>query len=206
METGRRVVSDPGAPARDEARRILAERRYRGTDLPRPLHGFLEWLGRRLHFIKRFYEWSAPMVGGEKVFWTILAVLVVSVAVWVAVRLARRFGARERARTSPLAIGALSLDPGELEQLAAEAELRGDLEIALRLRFRAGLLRLGRARALELRPSLTTREARRTLRNQRFDRLARSFDEVVYGRRPPSSDDLAAAREEWPRVLDEVAA
>jgi len=199
-------MSDPGAPARDEARRILSERRYHGTDVPRPLHGFLEWLGRRLHFLQRFYDWSAPKIGGEKVFWTIVAVLVVTLAVWTAARLARRFGARERAATSPLAVGAMSLDPGELEQLAAEAELRGDLEIALRLRFRAGLLRLGRAHALELRPSLTTREARRVLRNPRFDRLARSFDEVVYGRRTPSSDDLAAAREEWPRVVKEVAA
>jgi hypothetical protein len=199
-------MSDPGAPAREEARRILSERRYHGTDVPRPLHGFLEWLGRRLHFLKRFYEWSAPKIGGEKVFWTIAAVLVVALAAWAAARLARRFGARDGAGTSPLGENAQSLDPGKLEQLAAEAELRGDLEIALRLRFRAGLLRLGRARALELRPSLTTREARRALRNPRFDRLARSFDEVVYGRRPPSSDDLAAAREEWPRVLHEVAA
>jgi Domain of unknown function (DUF4129) len=197
-------MSDTGAPAREEARRILAERRYHGTDLPRPLHGFLEWLGRRLHFIKRFYEWGAPKVGGPDVFWTIVAVAVVALAVWIALRLVRRFGARERARKGPLAVGAHSLDPGELERLASEAELRGDLEIALRLRFRAGLLRLGRARALELRPSLTTREARRALRNQRFDRLARNFDEVVYGRRPPSSDDLTAAREEWPRVLEEV--
>ena len=54
------------------------------------------------------------------------------------------------------------------------------------------------------RPSLRTREARRVLRNARFERLARDFDEVVYGRRPPRSEDVAAARSEWPRVLDEV--
>lgn len=197
-------MSDRGAPAREEARRILSERRYHGTAVPRPLHGFLEWLGRRLHFLKRFEEWLAPKIGGPGVFWTIVAVAIVALAAWVAFRLVRRFGARERSQAGPLAVGVHSLDPRELERLAAEAELRGDLEIALRLRFRAGLLRLGRARALELRPSLTTREARRALRNQRFDRLARSFDEVVYGRRPPSSDDLAAAREEWPRVLEEV--
>jgi Domain of unknown function (DUF4129) len=199
-------VTDRGAAAREEARRILSERRYHGTDLPRPLHGFLEWLGRRLHFLTRFYDWLAPKIGGADVFWTIVAVLVVALAAWVAIRLARRFGARERKQDGVLAVGAQSLDPRELERLAAEAEARGDLEIALRLRFRAGLLRLGRARALELRPALTTREARRALGNQRFDLLARSFDEVVYGRRLPSPDDLATAREEWPRVLEEVRA
>ena len=53
-------------------------------------------------------------------------------------------------------------------------------------------------------PSLRTREARRALRNPRFDRLARDFDEVVYGRRAPRPEDVAAARTEWPRVLAEV--
>ena len=95
-------------------------------------------------------------------------------------------------------------DPAELERLADEAEHHGDLEIALRLRFRAGLLRLGRARAVSLRPALRTREARRALQNPRFDRLARDFDEVVYGRRAPRPEDVAAARTEWPRVLAEV--
>ncbi len=97
-----------------------------------------------------------------------------------------------------------SEDPAELERLADEAERRGDLEIALRLRFRAGLLRLGRARALPLRPSLRTREARRALGSARFDRLARDFDEVVYGGRPPSEVDVEAARSEWPQVVAEA--
>ena len=99
---------------------------------------------------------------------------------------------------------ARSEDPAELERLADEAERRGDLEIALRLRFRAGLLRLGRVQALPLRPSLRTREARRTLRSARFDRLARDFDEVVYGGRPPSEVDVEAARSEWPQVVAEA--
>jgi hypothetical protein len=194
----------PAAEARREARRILAERRYRGTDLPRPLHGFLDWLGRRLHFVVRSFDWLASLVGGGSVVWTILAAIVVALAGWFAVGLARRRTRREAALDHAAAAEG-SLDPRELEQLADEAERRGDLEIALRLRFRAGLLRLGRARALELRPSLTTREARRALRNPRFDRLARSFDEVVYGRRPPHPADVADARAEWPRILEEAA-
>ena len=55
-----------------------------------------------------------------------------------------------------------------------------------------------------MRPSLRTREARRTLHSARFDRLARDFDEVVYGRRPPSTSDVEAARSEWPQVVAEA--
>jgi Domain of unknown function (DUF4129) len=199
------AAGTPSGEARDEARRILSERRYRGSDVPRPLHDALDWLGRRLHFVGRFYDWLAGLVGGYGVVELVAAALVVALAAWVAVRLAARRASRDSALAGVVG-GERSLDPRELERLAEEAEVRGDLEIALRLRFRAGLLRLGRAHALELRPSLTTREARRALRNPRFDALARNFDEVVYGRRPPSSDDVAAARTEWPRVLDETSA
>ena len=196
-------MGTPAQQAREEARRILSERRYRGTDVPRPLHDVLEWLGRRFHFLGRFFDWFAERIGGHDVVWVVLSALVVALAVWAATRLARRRASRAAALSREVA-AERSLDPRELERLAEEAEARGDLEIALRLRFRAGLLRLGRAHALELRPSLTTREARRALRNPRFDSLARSFDEVVYGRRPPRDDDVAAARAEWPRVLEEA--
>ena len=199
------AAGTPAAQAREEARHILSERRYRGSDVPRPLHDALDWLGRRFHFVGRFYDWLAAHVGGHPVVWLLAAAVVVGIAACAAARLAARRGSRE-ATLLRAAASDRSLEPGELERLAEEAEARGDLEIALRLRFRAGLVRLGRAHALEVRPSLTTREARRTLRNPRFDALARNFDEVVYGRRPPSRDDVAAARVEWPRVLEETRA
>jgi hypothetical protein len=190
------------AQAREEARHILAERRFHGTSVPRPLHGFFSWLTRHLHFVARGFDWLSLKVGGQLWLWTIIAVVVLVIAAFVTRQLARRRveveargsrGRRERGE-----------DPAELERLAGEAERRGDLEVALRLRFRAGLLRLGRARVLPLRPSLRTREARRTLRSSRFDRLARDFDEVVYGRRSPSAADVETARTEWPRVVAEA--
>ena len=193
------------AQAREEARHILSERRFRGTNLPRPFHGLLSWLERHLHFLARGFDWVAVRIGGQRVLWTLIAVVVLGVAAFVARQLARRRieaeargvgrGARGRGRGE---------DPAELERLADEAERRGDLEVALRLRFRAGLLRLGRKRALPLRPSLRTREARRALRSARFDRLARDFDEVVYGGRSPSAADVEAARTEWPQVVAEA--
>jgi hypothetical protein len=188
---------------REQARQILSERRFRGTSLPRPFHGFLSWLADRFHFIGRSFDWLAAQVGGTHVLWVLIGAVVLVVAAVLMARLAdRRVEVESRATRSRGRGGAE--DPAELERLADEAEHRGDLEIALRLRFRAGLLRLGRARMVPLRPALRTREARRALRNPRFDRLARDFDEVVYGRRAPQPEDVAAARTEWPRVLAEV--
>lgn len=187
------------AEARAEAHRILAERRFHGTSIPRPLHGVLHWIGRHLHFLQRFWTWLANLVGGRDALWTIVGVAVVALAAWALVRLARRRGRADRLAAARAA-AEHGMDPDELERLAVEAEHRGDLEIALRLRFRAGLLRLARARVLPARPSLRTREARRVLRDPRFDRLARDFDEIVYGQRPARPADVRIAREEWPLV------
>jgi hypothetical protein len=191
------------AQARDQARHILSERRFRGTSLPRPFHSFFSWLARRLHFVARGWDWLAPRVGGAYVLWVILAAVVLLGTAALVARLARGRTEAEAYRLGRRSRGTRE-DPAELERLADDAERRGDLEVALRLRFRAGLLRLGRAKALPLRPSLRTREARRALRSARFDRLARDFDEVVYGGRPPSAGDVDVARAEWPQVVAEA--
>jgi hypothetical protein len=206
-----RVLASGGSaatPPRDasgEARKILAGRRYRGTSLPRPFHGVLQWLGRKLDFVRRAFDWLARRLpGGGWSVWAILGAIVVGAAAFVATRLARRRAAHAVAAMRTAATG--GTDPRELERLADEAEQRGELELALRLRFRAGLLRLARARAIPPRPSLTSGEARRILRLAEFDRLARDFDEVVYGGREPQPDDVAAAKTAWPRVLEKAAA
>ena len=74
-------------------------------------------------------------------------------------------------------------DPRALDRRADAAEAAGDLEAALRLRFRAGLLRLDARGAIEFRPSISTYEVRRTLHSDDFDALAATFDDVVYGGR-----------------------
>jgi hypothetical protein len=187
------------AEARREAHRILGERRFHGTSLPRPLHGVLHWLGRKLAFVGHAWDWLARNVGGQEVLWWIVGGIVVALALFVALRLAKRRTRADRL-ASARARAERSTDPRELEKLADEAERRGDLEIALRLRFRAGLIRLALADRLPARASLRTHEARRILRSARFDRLARDFDEVVYGRRPARTADVRIAREEWPLV------
>ena len=200
LAAGSAVVRGASGPARDEARSILAQRRYRGSSVPRPLHGLLHWLGQKFAFVGRAFNWVGGLIpGGDATLWTILGALLVGGAVAVVARLARRRAAAQiagvEARAQP------AIDPAELEGLAVEAEGRGDLEAAIRLRFRAGLLRLARARVIPRRDSITTREVRRTLRLAEFDSLAADFDEIVYGRRDPVGRDVESARRDWPQVL-----
>ncbi len=121
-------------------------------------------------------------------------------AALVAVLLGSRLGgvvversARSRAESGP--------DPRELERLAEEAEGRGELELALRLRFRAGLLRLARIEAVPQPETLTNGQLVRLLGSEHFGPLARDLDEVVYGGRAASRADLEHARAGWPLVL-----
>ena len=39
------------------------------------------------------------------------------------------------------------------------------------------------------------------MRSEDFDRLASTFDDVVYGGREPLADDVKEARERWPAVV-----
>jgi hypothetical protein len=188
--------------ARREARDILEQQRYQSTKVPRPFAGFLEWLGDRLRPIGEFFDAMLSSVPGRL---ALVAGLVALVAV-VATAIARRRGRGDgrSARRSRGDVAEESLDPAELEREADEAERRGDLDRALRLRFRAGLLRLDDVGAISFRPSLTSGQVARRLRQPTFDDLAITFDGVAYGGRRASPDDVRAARERWPRVLAEA--
>lgn len=188
--------------ARDQAREILGGRRYKPADVPRPFQGALEWLGDRLRPIGDFFSAITESLPGKILLAAVLAGVVTVVALLVA---------RRRAATSAAAGGVgrrrspdAHTDAGLLEREADAAERRGDLDVALRLRFRAGLLRLDRAGAIHFRPSITTGQVARRLRLHNFDDLAITFDAVAYGGRHASATDLRSARAEWPRVLEQA--
>lgn len=197
---------DPGAlggaaAARRRARSIVTQDRFQPARLPQPLRRPLDAAAAAL---ARAFAWLADRVpGGRATAWALLAAPVVLVSFLVAARLARRRG---RGGVSPAHVGGRQrvLSAAELERAAGEAERLGELDRALRLYFGAGLLRLDRARAITLSPSLTTGQVSRRLRSDQFDELREAFEAVAYGGRSARGEQVAAAREGWPRVLAEV--
>jgi hypothetical protein len=188
--------------ARNDARQILSDARYHKSPAPRPLRGPLSWLGDRLHGIGNWIGDRLAVIPG--VVWIAIAVGIVTAIIVrvVVVNNRRRISSahdRMRGADAPKAE-----DPNALEREADAAERDGDLDRALRLRFRAGLLRLGDRGAIAYRPSVTTGEVRRVLGSQTFNELARAFEHVAYGGEAAAPPDLENARREWPRVLDEA--
>jgi hypothetical protein len=190
-------VSPSAEQAREQARSILHERRFHDSQLPRPLHGVLSWFGDRLHsFVDAL---DAVLPGGDNVVWLFVAAAVLGFALLVAARLTRARGpGAGRAKSDR---GAAAVDPDVLDRQADEAERAGDYELALRLRFRAGTIRLARRNVLDDPDSVTTGGLVRRLRSEAFAVAAQRFDEVVYGRRRPTPDDARLVREGWRAVL-----
>jgi hypothetical protein len=185
------------------ARDILSDPRYHPRRAPRPFAGLFRRLGGLIvDPIIRFFRGIGdllPSVGTGP--WLLLAAAVVVAAVAVTVKLSsgrgrQRFGG---VHGGPDEDG---IDPDELERRADEAEGRGDLDTALRLRFRAGLLRLDDAGVVRLRPGLTNSAVSRALRSPRFDELAGDFDQVAYGGRPATAAQVATARAAWPALVE----
>jgi hypothetical protein len=176
---------------RAAARGILAERRFRGTSVPGPFRGLIDRLSRWLR--SPLDKLDRVLPGGRAVVWLVLAGLVVLVAALLA-RRALSGRVRAAGRAAAAARPARD-DPRALERRADGAEAAGDHALAVRLRFRAGLLRLG------IRPSQPTGEVARALRSDDFDALARTFDEVIYGGRAAHAADSEEARRRWPEVV-----
>jgi Domain of unknown function (DUF4129) len=189
-------------PAEDRrlAHEILEEQRFNGADVPRPFAGALEWLGDRLQPIADWLEGlGGDVPGGPVVLWMALAALVIVAAGAVAsATIRRRAVAIERAQAAALPAAD---DPHVLEREADRAERDGDWERAVRLRFRAGLLRLDRRHVIEYRPSLTTGAVARAIGSPAFREVGERFDAIAYGGRPAGPDDAEHARRGWREVL-----
>jgi hypothetical protein len=187
--------------ARETAEHILNDRRFRSDPAPRPLRGPLEWIGDRLSSVGRWFGNLIDAVPGQ--VWLALLAAVLAAVVALVVRAIRNRGKRPARDGRGVVVGPDAIeDPDVLEREADAAERAGDLERALRLRFRAGLLRLGQRGAIQYRSSVTTGEVRRALRDEQFDDLARTFERVTYGGQEARPPDVETARREWPRVLE----
>jgi hypothetical protein len=198
-QLARTVAANGSTGARADAHAVLQQGRFHEKEVPGPFRSLFD----RLADLIPSFGWLADLLpGGGPVVWSVLAAILAAVATVVARKLlSRRVSAAQQA----IAHERAEQDPRTLDRQADEAERAGDLETALRLRFRAGLLRLDRRGAIVFRPSISTREVQRTLRSDAFDGLAATFDDVVYGGRAPAPADVDAARRDWPEVVDRAA-
>ena len=191
--------------ARERAQEILSESRFQEPDVPRPLQGPLDALGRGLEEVADWLDSSFGglvdgLPGGPVAGWTILSALVLAAGVVLALRIAEPRG-RDLERRRAEAQAGDRPDPAALEREADRAERAGELERAIRLRFRAGVLRLEERGDVDLRPPLTSGILARRLRSPEFEALARRFDEIAYGGRAAEPGDARLAKEVWGEVL-----
>jgi hypothetical protein len=200
VEAAGDAAAPPAAAPRREAREVLDDRRFHGAELPRPFAGPLEWLGERAEpVVDWINDRGARVPGGPIALWTVLAAGVLLAAGTItSTTIRRRALAIERARAAALPA---TEDPRALEREAERAERDGDWERAVRLRFRAGLLRLDRRNVIVYRPSLTTGEVARAVGSPAFREVGDRFDAIAYGGRPAQRDDAEHARRGWAEVL-----
>lgn len=204
-------AADRAARARAQAREVLSQRRFQPTELPSPLRSVRERVGSALRRaggpFERAFNWVADRLpGGPPVLLALLAGAVLAGAALLAARLAARRAGAPSAGAGAAGGPADRVSAARLRQQAERAERRGDLEAALRLRFRAGLVELDSRELIELRPALTNHELLRAVRSPTLASLVDGFEAVAYGGRPAVARDVEQARDGWPRVVEEVSA
>lgn len=88
-------------------------------------------------------------------------------------------------------------DADLLESLSDQAEANGHFDIALRYRFRAGLLRLSERHVITFHPSITNAQWQLTLNNATFDELTNDFNDVTYGEQVCDALKVNKAKSSW---------
>jgi hypothetical protein len=185
---------------REEAERILSQGRYRVQ--PTASESFGEWLERLWYGFLGFVADVADLIGGPLVLGLLLFGLVVVTAVLITRNLGHRRAREIEIRIMREHLLARGADPAELEREAEIAASESDFATAVRLTFRAGLLRLDERGRIRYWPGLTSAEIAELLASPDFEVLARRFDEVVYGHRTAAAVDFANARQGWDQLLN----
>jgi hypothetical protein len=185
---------------REEAERILSQRRYRARATASESFG--EWLERIWYGFLEFLAEVADVVGGPLVLGLVLFGLVVVTAVLITRNLGQRRAREIELRIMREQILARGADPDGLEREALKAAQEADFATALRLTFRAGLLRLDERGRIRYWPGLTSAEIADLLASPGFEKLAQRFDEIVYGHRTATAVDFANALQGWDQLLN----
>ncbi|HEX3618417.1 MAG TPA: hypothetical protein VHU61_17860 [Solirubrobacteraceae bacterium] len=193
------------AAARRAAAAIVAEGRFHPSSVPDPLHGVVTWVGNAVvdpfNAIGQLIARLGRIVpGGVAGLWAVGALLLL---LGVSLLFARRARYQLGQAFQELGIDHRQT-PAELEREAAAAERAQRWDDAVRLRFRAGILRLGERLELGSTETVPNHMLGRLLHSRRFDSLAARFDELVYGGGSATAADAEQQRREWPELLDET--
>jgi hypothetical protein len=187
-------------PASDEIRRKAAEVLQRDEYRPDTTTGEVSE-SLVLKFIRTVLEFIQGMAESLSFLpdWLRYPVFVglVALLVYLAYRIMRGIAGAARMPERSLSTRirqATAKSPDEYETLAAEAMREGRVIEAVRLLFRAGLLRIEQAENRPLRPGITNRELLRKYRATPIQEPLREMVETIdmkwYGGRPASSDDF----------------
>ncbi len=88
-----------------------------------------------------------------------------------------------------------------LEDLSDKAEREGNLGLALRYRFRAGLLRLNDMDVITFHPSITNAQWQTIINNNSFNIVTRDFNDVTYGQLSCDAGHISRARSNWSTLV-----
>jgi hypothetical protein len=190
--------------AREAAQSILSQRHFHPPPVPNPLHGVLVWVGRAISdpvgAINRLVgNAGRDLPLGVPGIWAAAGVLVVVLSALLAVRRART--KLDHAKKGPATAGGPR--PAELERAAERAERDGNWEQAVRLRFRAGLLRISERERLRYPDTTPNHVLARALGSEPLEGLVGRFDEIVYGGEEATMADAEDQRRLWPGVIAE---
>lgn len=207
----RALAARPARPATDAvtaqraARNVLAEDRFHEPSFPRPLRGVFAWVATTIDPLIDEVDAliDAVVPGGRPVGLTLLAVALILGFAALSSRMVRLRSRRRATAVAEDTDRSRGATPAELERAASEAERAGDLNLAVRLLFRAGLLHLDERGAIRLQPSLTTAAIAARIDSREFAEVAAGFEQVAYGGRPAAPADVEAQRSGWRRVLGE---
>lgn len=178
----------------------LAEPKYR---LGAPWWSrLIEWLEQAWVRIVEWMTAASDYVGGPVIMAILVGGVVLVVVALATFNLGKRRARRVDERIRREHEAARGLDPVSLEQAAESAQERGDHGEALRLLFRAALIRMDRVGLIDLRPGTTSGTVASSINSPEFDRVAARFDSVVYGGKPAGADDVTMVRQMTRSLLE----
>ena len=139
---------------------------------------------RMVRFVISFFHWLFSFLEGlpEWLQWVVVVGLILVLFVLLGhmvYSIASLFWGGKRTNNATAKLAKIALDPETLERQSAEAAARGDCSTAVRLLFRACLLRLEKAESKKLRGGTTNREVLRRHRNTPVFEPIKLFVDII---------------------------